>query len=172
MRFPMLRETWAGMDENMDESFFESLYAAFKAGDANVDGKIEEANNVRHVEKILRILIAKDFAALSHLFADEIVLDIIGSPANPMAGQTRGREQVIEATRNNFALLEEQQLQVESVVAQGDTVVVVAREHGRFVPTGKAYDFHWVQVYTFKADTLVYVRELADSVALMEAATP
>lgn len=160
------------MSQEIDGRFIDGLHAAFRAGDAGVDQKLEEAQNVRHVEDILRILVRKDFAALNHVFADDVVLEIIGATGNPMAGETRGCQQVIEATRNNFALLEDQRVQVESVVAQGDTVVLVAREQGRFVTTGREYDFHWVQVYRFEKDKLIHIRELADSTAFMEAAKP
>jgi ketosteroid isomerase-like protein len=160
------------MNQIIDQPFFDTLCAAFKECDINVDSKLEEAQNVQHVVDIIRLLVGKDFSALSEVFADDVALDIIGSPVNPMAGQTKGRQQVIEVTRRNFSLLEDQRVQIESVVAQGETVVVVAREQGRFAETGGDYDFHWVQVYTFKDGKLIYIREIADSAAFMGAAKP
>ena len=75
---------------------------------------------------------------------------------------------MIETTRNNFAQVEEQRPETQSVVAQGDTVVVVGREQGRFRPTGRSYDLHWMHQYTFKNGKIVRIRELFDSAALLK----
>lgn len=160
------------MIDQIDSRFFGSLHAAFRDGDGNIDSKREEAENVSRVEQIIQLIVRGDFAALEGLFADDVVLDIIGSADNPIAGKWQGRQQVIDATRRNFSLLEDQKPEIESVVAQGNTVVVVAREQGRFVATGQSYDFHWVQLYTFKEGKLIRFRELADSVEFRDAGLP
>jgi ketosteroid isomerase-like protein len=148
------------MIEQIDARFFESLQAAFREGDTNTASKLEEAENVSRVEQLIHIIARQDFEALEGMLADDVVLDIIGSAENPIVGKWQGRQQVIDATRKNFALLEDQRPEIESVVAQGDTVVVVARERGRFAETGRDYDFHWVQLYTFKENELARIREL------------
>jgi ketosteroid isomerase-like protein len=61
---------------------------------------------------------------------------------------------------------------VEAVIAQGDKVVVVGKERGRFRPTGREYMLHWVYIYTLKEGKIVRVRELLDSSALLEAMRP
>ena len=93
----------------------------------------------------------------------------------PGAEKPRGRSpptQVIEATRQNFALVEEQRPEIQSVVAQGDTVVVLGRETGRFRPTGREYEMHWMHHYTFRGGKIQQIRELFDSAALLRAAAP
>lgn len=160
------------MGLNIDQQFFDTFEAAFQEGDTNLASKSEEAGNVHQVEQLYRILAQGDFTALGELLADDVVFEIIGSSANPFAGYAKGRQQVIDAARHNFSLLEDQQPQIESVVAQGDTVVVMARERGRFAPTGQDYDFYWVQLYTFKEGKLVRIRELADTGALTDVAKP
>jgi ketosteroid isomerase-like protein len=69
---------------------------------------------------------------------------------------------VLEAARNNFQLLEDQKPEIQTVVAQGDTVVVMAREKGRFAATGKEYESYWVQLFTFKGGKVIRIKELAD----------
>ncbi|HYP26439.1 MAG TPA: nuclear transport factor 2 family protein [Blastocatellia bacterium] len=160
------------MIEHIDSQFFDNLHAAFRDGDANIAGKLEEAENVSRVEKIFSTIARHDFEALGEVLADDVVLDVIASADNPMAGQTRGLQQVTEATRKNFALLEDQKPIIESVVAQGDSVVVVARERGRIAATGRSYDIRWVQVYKFREGKLISIREWADSEAFREAAGP
>jgi uncharacterized protein len=154
------------MGINIDQQFFDTFEAAFQEGDTNLASKSEEADNVRQVQQIYRILAQGDFTALGELLADDVVFEIVGSSDNPFAGYAQGRQQVIEAARHNFAQLEDQRPEIEAVVAQGDTVVVMARERGRYVPTGREYDFHWVQLYTFKEGKLIRIRELADTRAL------
>lgn len=105
--------------------------------------------------------------ALGGVLADEITLEIVGSPDTPMAGSTQGRQQVIEPLENNFAQVEEQQPEIQSVVAQGNTVVVIRRVRGRFRPTGRTYDLHWMHQYTFEGGKIIRMRELFDSAALL-----
>jgi ketosteroid isomerase-like protein len=57
-------------------------------------------------------------------------------------------------------------------VAQGDTVVVLGHEKGRFRPTGRDYELHWVQFFTFRDGKLARFRELADTAAFLDAVKP
>ena len=155
------------MSQNIDPQFIDSFQAAFHEGDEKVANKLEEAENVRRVEDVFRIIARRDFDALNDILADDVSLEIIGSPSTPMAGLTEGRQQVIEVTRNNFAHVEDQRPEIQSVVAQGNTVVVLGREQGRFRPTGRSYDLHWMHQYTFKNGKIVRMRELFDSAALL-----
>jgi uncharacterized protein len=160
------------MSEAIYSEFTDNIKTAFYEGDTRVDTKAEEAENVRQVQEVFRALIAKDFAGLSDLLAEDVTLEIIGSPTTPLTGHTHGRQQVLEATRNNLDVVEEQRPEVEAVIAQGNTVVVVGKEQGRFRPTGREYTLHWVYIYKFKDGKIVSVRELLDSAALLEAMRP
>lgn len=79
---------------------------------------------------------------------------------------------VIEAARNNFAQVDEQQPEIQSVVAQGNMVVVIGKDRGRFRPTGRRYDFHCVYEFTFKDGKVVSLRELFDTAAMLRAIQP
>jgi ketosteroid isomerase-like protein len=68
--------------------------------------------------------------------------------------------------------VEEQQPEILAVVAQGAVVVVTARERGRYRATGRSYDLHWVQLFTFRQGKVVRVREVFDSAAMLAAVTP
>jgi ketosteroid isomerase-like protein len=156
------------MIEHTDSTFFDSLHAAFQSGDINITDKSAEAENVHHVEELYRIITQQDFEALGEILTDDVVLEIVGSSDNPVAGKAQGRQQVIETTRRNFALLADQKPEIETVVAQGDTVVVVARERGRVVATDLTYDLRWVQLLKFKEGKLTHILELADSAGFRE----
>jgi hypothetical protein len=48
-----------------------------------------------------------------------------------MDGTWRGRSEVVEATRKNFALVSGQRPEIEGMIAQGDSVAVLLRESER-----------------------------------------
>ncbi|HEX8399886.1 MAG TPA: nuclear transport factor 2 family protein [Pyrinomonadaceae bacterium] len=156
------------MNQIIDSQFIDNLQTAFHEGDKNVANKLEEAENVRRVEEAFRLIARKDFKALDGIFADEITFEIVGSPDTPMAGVTQGCRQVIETLENNFAQIEEQQPEIHSVVAQGNTVVVFGRDRGRFRPTGQTFDLHWMHQYIFENGKIIHMRELLDSAALLK----
>ncbi len=70
---------------------------------------------------------------------------------------------VVEAARRNSAQIEEQRPEILSVVAQGDTVVVFGRELGRFRPTGREYELHWMHLYRLGGGKVAGITELLDA---------
>ncbi len=156
------------MSQAIDPQFIDTFQVAFREGDENVASKLEEAENVRRVEEAFWLIARRDFKALSSTFADDVTLEIVGSPDTPMAGITQGCQQVIERLENNFAQVEEQQPEIQWVVAQGNTVIVIGRDKGRFRPTGRSYDLHWMHQYTFKEGKIIHMRELFDSATLLK----
>jgi ketosteroid isomerase-like protein len=148
------------MPEVLPGDFLTQVQNGFLAGDANVAVKQEEAGNVERVKRVYQSLGLRDFDGVVELLHDDIELEIVGPPGAPFLGSWKGRAGVLDALRTNFAQVEAQQPQVQHVVAQGDTVTVVAREQGRFSATGRDYDLHWVQLLTFQGGKLLRVREL------------
>jgi uncharacterized protein len=153
-------------------TFIDRLPHAFAEGDSEAATKFEEAENVRRLQQQYRALARGDFGPLLNLLAEDVELEMLGPPDVPLTGRWRGREQVAEAVRTNFGLLQDQQAELLAVVAQGDTVVLYAQERGRYRPTGRAYDIHWVQLFTFRGGRVVRVRSLCDTAALRAAAEP
>ena len=159
------------MSRPIDPQFIDKLQAAFREGDKNASGKGVEAENVRVIEEVFRAIARKDFEALHALLAEDVTFEIVGS-GGPMAARAQGRERVVEAARGNFAQLEEQRPEILSVVAQGDTVVVVGQERGRYRPTGREYELHWAHEYKLRGGKVVRITELLDSGALLDAVKP
>ena len=156
----------------MDARFIDSVPAAFREGDAHVEEKREESENVSQVEQILRIIAGGDFDSLGDLLAEDVTLEIIAPPSAPFSGKYQGRDHVVETTRQNFSQVEAQRPEILSVVAQGDTVVVVGRESGKFRPTGRKYEVHWMHQYRFRDGKLTYIRELFDSASVLHLVEP
>ncbi len=107
-------------------------------------------------------------AAFLEMLAEDVEIEFVGSPRGLFAGRWRGREEAALAIGENFAQVEEQRPEVHSVVAQGDVVVVVAHEHGRFRRTGLLYETHWVQIFTFRDGKVVRFREIYDSTTMAD----
>ncbi|MFL5340117.1 MAG: nuclear transport factor 2 family protein [Gemmataceae bacterium] len=147
-----------------ESNFIERLHLAFAEGDAAVAHKVEEAGNVRQLQESYRALARGDFGPTFAMLHDDVEMQFFGPPGAPIAGKWSGRPMVAEAIQRNFGQLEEQRAEVLSLVAQGDTVVVVGHETGRVRATGQPYDWHWVQQFTFRDGRVVRFRGLcADS---------
>jgi uncharacterized protein len=140
--------------------FLDRLAHAFREGDPHVDHKHAEAENVRLLREQYQAIARGDFDAAFALLADDVDFEVVGPPDGPFLGRWRGRAQVEEAVRTNFARVEDQHPEVQSLVAQGDTVVLIARERGRYRDSGRPYDVHWVQQFTFRDGRIVRVREI------------
>ena len=153
------------------EQFIDSIDPAFRAGDVLVHTKAAEARNVEVLREGMRALATGDFeGAVALLFHDDIDLEITGPPAVPFLGRWRGRTEAGEAIRRNFAMLEGQEPEIRSIIAQGDTVVIVAHERGRMRETGSPYASHFVQVATFRGGKIVRFHEIVDGYAIEDAA--
>lgn len=159
------------MSQPIDPRFIDGLQAAFREGDEHAAGKALEAENVRVIEQVFRAIARKEFDALGVLPADGVTFEIVG-PGGPMAARAEGRGRVVEAARGNFAQIEDQRPEVLSVVAQGDTLVAVGRERGRFHATGREYEVHWMHQYGLEGGKVVSITEMLDGAALLDALRP
>jgi ketosteroid isomerase-like protein len=137
-----------------------------------VDTKPTEAQNVGLLRECYLALSWGDIeGAVALLLHDDIDLEITGPPAVPFLGRWRGRKEVGEAMRRNFGMLDEQEPEIHSIIAQGDTVVIVAHERGRMRATGIPYASHWVLVCTFRDGKIVRFHEIVDGYAIEGTAT-
>lgn len=154
------------------ETFIGALLPAFQEGDPLVRDKAAEARNVQRLEAFYRAIVRGDLSAALDLTTDDITLEILGPATVPFVGRWQGRAEVQQALIRNFSLLEDQKPEMVTVTAQGDSVIVIARERGRYRPTGKAYDISWTQQFQFQGDRLASIREWFDSASLLEALQP
>jgi uncharacterized protein len=147
------------------ESFQELFPQAFQDGDPLAAQKQVEAANVRRLQTMYSDIARGDFQAFADALAEDVELEIASGSGLPFNGYWRGKQEVVRATRENFAQLEEQRPVVQSIVAQGDTVVLCCREQGRYRATGKEYDVHWMLVVNYKDGKIVRARELCADAA-------
>lgn len=148
------------MNPESVRSFVGSLGEALAANDGAVAEKQVEQSNVERLRSLYVSLL--DQTDLTHLFSDDVELEIAGPRSLPMAGRWRGRADVLSAAARNFGMLEDQRPEVLSLVAQGDDVAVVAREKGRLKGTGREYEIRWLQLFTFRDGRIARVLQFCD----------
>lgn len=152
------------------QRFIEDLSIAFFSGDAEVESKTIEATNVEKLQSLYQNVADGDLNAFIHELHEDIDFENVGPEEIPFVNEAHGPEEVGKALAYNFSLLEDQKPVVNSVIAQGDTVVVFAEEEGKFRETGRDYQMQWVQQFTFKNRKLIKFRQVLDSATLMKAA--
>jgi uncharacterized protein len=151
------------MTPSIPTSFLDNLVSAFREGDPLADAKTAEAENVHRVRVIYEAIARGDYDAFADCLHADAEMEIFGPKINAFVGRSQGREQVRETVRRNFSQVEDQQPEILTVVAQGDTVVVVGRETGRYRPTGQRYDMHWVQLFTLRDGRIARFRQVTDT---------
>ncbi len=87
-------------------------------------------------------------------------LQILAPPDVPFIRSAEGAPAFLDAVRKNFAMLEEQNPVVLSIVAQGEAVVCIVREQGRYAEDGRRYDLHAMQEFVFREGKLARIFEM------------
>ena len=143
-------------------NFFEQVSEQFAANDPEVGSKQRESAHVRCIQLLYHAIARGAFSESLELTTDDFVLEILGPRQSPFNGRWEGRDNVLAAMQRNFALVEEQLPAIQSVVAQGDIVIIVARETGRMTDSSGNYDVHWVQEFSFADGRLRQIRQIID----------
>jgi len=156
------------MDQPIVAKFIDGLASAFEEGDVGAAMKAAEAANVWRVQESYRAIARGDFAAFFESLAEDVEMEFVGPPHAPFAGRWRGRDEAARAVRENFSQVDEQRPEIQTVVAQGDLVVVVAQERGRFRATGRSYETHWVQIFTFRDGKVARFRQICDNSSMID----
>jgi ketosteroid isomerase-like protein len=107
-------------------------------------------------------IVRGNFEAFGETVTEDVELNICGFGA--LDGAWRGRSEVVEATRRNFALIGIQQPEIEGMIRQGDSVAVLMRERGTFKATGQAYSIRAIQWFTFASGKIRKIDEIVASI--------
>lgn len=153
------------MTQIVEGAFFDQITTAFQENDPDVFAKERESGHVRSVQLLYHALARGAFAESLELVTEDFELEIFGPPQSPFNGKWQGRDNVLAAMQRNFGLLEDQRPVIQSVVAQGNMVILTAREEGRVRATGYTYRVQWMQEFTFADGKINKVRELVDGSA-------
>jgi ketosteroid isomerase-like protein len=124
-------------------------------------GAATKDNRLSVLHAAFDAIIQGNFEAFGERVTEDVELNIIGFGA--LDGAWRGRDDVIAATRRNFAQLGEQKPEIESIISEGDRIAVLLREHGIFQSNGQAYSVRGVQWFTFSEGKIKKIDEIIAS---------
>jgi ketosteroid isomerase-like protein len=142
------------------EDCAETYEGAFVQGDPKAGSKSLEAQNVAAVRGMVEAVARDDFDAFSLAVSDTVSLKILAPPDVPFIRNAEGAPAFLDAVRRNFAMVADQNPVILSIVAQGENVVVVVREQGRYTEDGRGYDMHAMQEFVFRDGKLERILEI------------
>ena len=153
------------MDASSRHPFIEDLLRAFHEDDSESHSRQKELENLSLLSKMYESLFRRDFDAVMDAMDEEIELEIIGPHSFPFCGRSKGRQDVLDTLLINFSKVTDQEPTVLSVVAQGDSVVVIARERGVYRPSRRSYNIHWVQHFIIREGRTRLIREFVSDIS-------
>jgi ketosteroid isomerase-like protein len=143
-----------------------TLGPVYMAGDPAAEGKAQERSNVERLARMVEAISEGRFDELREQLAPDVAYEMAAPKRFPWRRTASGADEVAAAIAENFASVCEQRTQPLSLVSQGDTVMVMAREAGRLVDSGRQYDILLAQQFTFAGDgRLAGFRAVANDVA-------
>src|SRR5262245_4548505 len=151
------------------ERLLQRLTAQPDESDAEVKARRIASDNVAIIQQQYQAIGRGDGEEAVAFLADDIEMEIVCPPELPLVRTASGRPAASEAIRRNFSMLDDQRPVIERVAANGDTVVVLGRETGRVISTGREYEVQWEQRFLFRDGKIVRFYEIADSVAQVNA---
>lgn len=148
------------MSEPKFNSYVDSIVGLFRSGDSRANEKLEEAANVWLIQNLVTAIGHDDLTAAGDMLSEDVRFEILGADEFPFVRSAKGRAQMLEAIRWNFGLLQDQRPNVEAVIAQGDTVIVMLKEEGKVRATGKGYTVKGIQRFIIRENKVELVEEL------------
>lgn len=103
------------------------------------------------LHQIYGTLVRGDYHQFAELVSDDAEMHIRGFA--PMNGSWRGRDEVVAATRRNFAMITEQKPVIDKILSHGDSVIVLVNETG-ILDSKDPYNLRAIQWFTFEAGRL------------------
>ena len=129
-----------------------TLEPAFAAGDPAAETRTRERANVDTIGRMVHAIAHGRYDEVREHLAPDVDFEIVAPACVPWRRHARGADEVAATIAENFACVREQRTQPLSLVAQGDTVMVMAREAGCFVDDGEPYEVMLAQQFTFGDD--------------------
>jgi ketosteroid isomerase-like protein len=142
------------------EQCAETYEGAFIEGDPEARNKSLEMRNVTAVKALVAAVARDDYDFFSGVVSDSVSLKILAPPDVPFIRDAKGVPAFLDTVRRNFAMVEEQNPVILAVVAQGESVVCIVRERGRYKEDGRAYDLHAMQEFLFRDGKLERILEI------------
>jgi ketosteroid isomerase-like protein len=114
------------------------------------------------LRSVYAAIIDGDFDALDKWFDDDVEFSMCGF--GPINGTWRGRQEVLRATRRNYAMVTGQQSEIDGMISEGPCVAVLLRESGTLKSSGQAYSIRGVHWFTFADGKIKKIDGIAASI--------
>ena len=144
----------------IETKFAQFVQAAFEEGDAGFSGKVLEQENVSFLQGLYGALIQADLDSFADMISPDAEMELFCPREFGFIKRAQGKDTIVQAIVHNFSLLKDQETKLLSLVAQGDTVIIVGREKGKFRETNENYDVHFVQQFTIICGKMKYTRQI------------
>jgi ketosteroid isomerase-like protein len=148
------------MPESDFGPYLHSLNVRFREGDAFAEAKEEESSNIQLIQNVILAIGSGDIETVGRLLTDDVRLEIHSGKVLPFIEHADGKRAFLEAMGHNFGQLQDQRPEIVSVVAQGDTVVVIAREQGELLASGERYEVFGMHRYLCRDGKIALVQEI------------
>ena len=132
------------MDAQYSDRLLTTVERSLPNGDAHNDP-------LATLHQVYGAVVRGDFDQFATLVCDDAEMHIRGFA--PMNGSWRGRDEVVDATRRNFAMITEQKPVIDKIVSHADSVIVLLNETG-VLNTNQPYSLRAIQWFTFEAGRL------------------
>jgi ketosteroid isomerase-like protein len=119
---------------------------------------------VRHLRSVQQQIDAIGRGDLDGAIANaqpDVRLEIHAPPEFHWIRQAVGVGALRDALAHNFGSMEEQHPEITTLTAQGDTVILIGREHGRIKATGTPYRVQFVERFLFREGRLASITVIA-----------
>lgn len=103
-------------------------------------------------------IVQGDFDSFGAFLTDDVELRI--SCTGIFDGVWQGRKDVVQAARNNFAMVKHQKPEIEAMIAQGDMVAVLMKETGILTRNEQSYQVRGVQWFTLAGGRIHRIEEI------------
>ena len=131
---------------------------------------MSEQDNVTTVKTAYAAWRRGDIPAVLDALTEDVEWALPGPPeVMPYAGTWRGKAEMQRYFTVLSETLEFEQYELESVIAQGDQVVVVGRSRVRAKPTGRAFNDHYAHWFEFRGGKAARMRYYTDTAAAVAA---
>lgn len=138
------------MDPQFTTRFLDTVEGASKA--------VGPGNPHTILLSAFQTIIQGDFDSFGAYLTDDVELRISGTGI--FDGVWKGRNDVVQAARNNYGLIEHQKPEIEAMIAQGDTVAVLMSETGILKTNEHNYHFRGVQWFTLSDGRIHRIEEI------------
>lgn len=117
-----------------------------------------------HARAVMRLLHAAamgDYEAAGEVLADDVRFEILACNVTFPVRRAVGRAAMIEALKQNFPVVTDQQMELLAFVEDDTHCVMIHHESGRVVATGERYEGYGTFLFTFAGGRIVHLRNMA-----------